>query len=124
MLDNLGNVDVALEKNGCPSIACEISVTTPADHEVGNIQKCLAAGFDHVLLVASEKKILNQIRVLISTGVSRDQSARVHVVLPDQVFVCIASLEAKTVTVQVIEAVFSSEGTAWARRRDWMAVPR
>jgi transposase len=28
------------------------------------------------------------------------------------------------VTVQVIEAVFSSEGTAWARRRDWMAVPR
>lgn len=30
------------------SIACEISVTTPAEHELANVQKCLAADFEQV----------------------------------------------------------------------------
>src|SRR5262249_3120389 len=54
ILDGLGSVDVALEK-GSLSIACEVSVTTDPDHEIGNVQKCLAAGFETVILVSSEK---------------------------------------------------------------------
>ena len=45
-----GSVDVAVEGRG-QRIACEISITTDADHEAGNVAKCLAGGFDQVWLV-------------------------------------------------------------------------
>jgi len=49
---------VTLEKEDRPAIACEISVTTNAEHELANVQKCLAAGFADVVLISSEKKRL------------------------------------------------------------------
>jgi hypothetical protein len=52
VLDGLGNVDVALRKNGC-SVACEIVVSSPVDKEVQNLQKCLAAGFSFVAEVST-----------------------------------------------------------------------
>jgi hypothetical protein len=54
ILDGLGSVDVALEK-GSRAIACEVSVTTDTQHEIGNVQKCLAAGFQDVILISSER---------------------------------------------------------------------
>ena len=59
ILDGLGSVDVALEK-GSRRIACEVSVTTDPAHEVGNVQKCLAAGFETVVLISSEKKVFDR----------------------------------------------------------------
>lgn len=53
ILDGLGSVDVALTK-GAHRIACEVSVTTSPEHEVGNVQKCLVAGFTHVVIVSAE----------------------------------------------------------------------
>jgi predicted DNA-binding transcriptional regulator AlpA len=50
VLDGHGHVDVALERDDV-SIACEISVSTRLDHEINNLTKCLAAGFDHAVLV-------------------------------------------------------------------------
>ncbi len=50
VLDGHGHVDVALERDDV-SVACEISVSTRLDHEINNLTKCLAAGFDHVVLV-------------------------------------------------------------------------
>jgi hypothetical protein len=40
VLGGHGHIDVALERPGC-SIACEISVTTRAQHEVQNLTKCI-----------------------------------------------------------------------------------
>jgi hypothetical protein len=40
ILDGLGSVDVALEKDS-HLVACEISVRTDAKHEPGDVQKCL-----------------------------------------------------------------------------------
>jgi len=62
VLDLLGIVDVVLEKSGCPPIACEISVTTSAEHELKNAEKCLAAGYEHVFLVAPDKDALARVR--------------------------------------------------------------
>jgi hypothetical protein len=45
VLDGKGSVDVLLERAG-EIIACEIAITTPIDHEVGNVEKCLKAGAD------------------------------------------------------------------------------
>jgi hypothetical protein len=48
ILGGIGKVDVAFEKDG-RSIACEISITTNLDHELLNLQKCLAGGFEHAI---------------------------------------------------------------------------
>lgn len=48
-----GRVDVALRRDGL-SIACEISVSTEVTHELGNAKKCLAGGFQHVILITPD----------------------------------------------------------------------
>jgi len=51
-----GHVDVALERDDL-RIAVEISVSTSIDHEQNNIQKCVDAGFDHVVLMSSNEAL-------------------------------------------------------------------
>lgn len=50
-----GQVDVALRRDDL-SIACEVSVTTSADHELENAKKCLSAGFGQIWFVVPDKK--------------------------------------------------------------------
>jgi hypothetical protein len=64
-----GKIDVALEKassTGSPQdgtlIACEISVTTSPEQEIGNLRKCLDAGASRVLLVSPHLKTLKKVR--------------------------------------------------------------
>jgi hypothetical protein len=57
-------VDVSLKKP-TRKIACEISLTTATEHEIGNIKKCLAAAFDFVaLVVPEEKRIADSIKAV------------------------------------------------------------
>jgi hypothetical protein len=93
ILDGLGSVDVALEKEG-RTIACEICVTTTVEHEVGNIQKCLAAGFEHVALISSERKILAKAREAIAAAVGEADRKRVQVLTPEEFFAFVETLEA------------------------------
>jgi hypothetical protein len=85
ILDGLGNVDVALRK-GEHSVACEIGVTTDPEHELGNVQKCLAAGFERVLVVSPEKKTLNQIKALVVSSLDKGQAGRVNFCTPEELF--------------------------------------
>jgi excisionase family DNA binding protein len=55
VLDGTSAVDVSLEKAGL-KIACEVSVTTSAAWESRNVLKCLKAGYDRVIVVASHPK--------------------------------------------------------------------
>ena len=55
-----GSVDVAFGK-GKVTVACEISVTTPVDYELGNLRKCLAASFTHVIMVSQDPRHLAKI---------------------------------------------------------------
>jgi hypothetical protein len=50
-----GQVDVALRRDDF-AIACEVSVTTSTGHELGNVRKCLEAGFAQVWLIVPDKK--------------------------------------------------------------------
>lgn len=50
-----GRIDVALRRSDV-SVACEISITTGVDQELGNVRKCLQAGFAHVWLVVPDEK--------------------------------------------------------------------
>jgi len=55
-----GSVDVWIERDGL-SIACEITVTTPTDYEVHNIEKCIAAGADEVWVISEDRAKLAEI---------------------------------------------------------------
>lgn len=56
----VGRIDVALE-NETVRIAVEISVTNEPDYEVQNIQKCLAAGFETVVMISADTRHLEKI---------------------------------------------------------------
>jgi excisionase family DNA binding protein len=94
VLDGLGIVDVVLEKIGCDAIACEISVTTPAEHELRNAEKCLAAGFEHLLMVAPDEDALGRVRARVAAVLSAKQLRKVRFVLPEQVFASVSAWEA------------------------------
>jgi excisionase family DNA binding protein len=93
ILDGLGSVDVALTK-GTRMIACEVSVTTDAEHETGNVQKCLAAGFNEVLLVSSEKPLLTAVKHAAISALTPQQYKLVKFLTPEQLFAYIESQEA------------------------------
>jgi len=87
-------VDITLRK-GERSVACEIAVTTEPAHEVENVQKCLAAGFEQVLLVSAEKKTLNKIQQLAATALPEDDRKRVHFCVPAEAFAALERIEAE-----------------------------
>lgn len=83
VLGGAGIVDVSLEKAG-EKIACEISVTTPPSHELENIQKCLAAGYDSVFVLSHEKGRLNKIRQLAGETFDESSQGRVNFFQPEE----------------------------------------
>ena len=89
------SVDLLLER-GDQKIACEISVTTTIDHEVGNIRKCLKAGLPQVAIICVSADRLEKIAVAVSGSLGADTAARVAYYQPDQF---IAYL--KTVPVEI-----------------------
>lgn len=93
VLDGLGSVDVAL-RMAEHAIACEIGVTTSPEHEVQNIQKCLAAGFQRVLVVSPEKRTLNRIRAEAAQTLDDDQAAHVSYCSPEELFELLDSIAA------------------------------
>jgi hypothetical protein len=82
VLDRAGSVDLALE-HPRRSIAVEITVTTTIDHEVGNVTKCLKAGFPFVAVVSSSEAKLRQMQEAVSGALGPELSVRVSYFLPD-----------------------------------------
>jgi hypothetical protein len=61
VLEGAGRIDVVLRK-GAISVACEVSVTTGRQWELGNVEKCMKAGFKQVVVVAEDGKRLARFR--------------------------------------------------------------
>lgn len=96
VLDGLGIIDLVLEKSGLAPIACEISITTPVEHELKNAEKCLVAGYEHVFLVAPDKDALARVRARASSVLTPAQLRKVRFVLPEEVFASVSVLDAGT----------------------------
>lgn len=79
VLDGHGHIDVALEFAQL-RVACEISVTTRVTHEVGNLTKCLAAGFDYAVLLSTDERILQ----LARDDVAASSEDRIHLLTMDR----------------------------------------
>jgi hypothetical protein len=77
------SVDLLLER-GDQKIACEISVTTTIDHEVGNIRKCLKAGLPQVAIICVSEDRLQKIAAAASGCLGAEAAAKVAYYQPDQ----------------------------------------
>jgi len=93
ILDGLGRVDVALERAE-QRVACEVSVTSTPDQEVGNVQKCLAAGFDAVVVVSPERKVLGRAQEAVEAAVEKESLSRLEFLTPEELFAFLEALEA------------------------------
>jgi len=76
--DGNGRVDVSLEKNG-NRIGVEISVTTDDAWEIHNVEKCLLAGYETVIVCSNDAKNLERIKKHIQGKLSTVQQAKVLV---------------------------------------------
>ncbi len=82
VLDRSGSVDLALE-HPRRRIAVEITVTTTVDHEVGNVRKCLQAGFASVAVVCGSDAKLRQLREAVAAAMGPETVAQVGFFSPD-----------------------------------------
>ena len=83
------SVDVALYR-GDTRIACEITVTTPLEYEVGNVEKCLAAGFGQVAVISLKKGRLEKLDKLLASALSPESYRRVHLFTPEELLAFLA----------------------------------
>lgn len=83
--DGQGKVDVGLQRNG-RKLACEVSVTTGEDHELANIQKCLRAGYETVVLCSAQRTILQKVQRRVARELPDADRDRVKFLLPEELF--------------------------------------
>jgi hypothetical protein len=81
--DGKGRVDVSLERAG-RRIACEISVTTDDSWEIHNVEKCLAAGYDEVIVCSNDAKNLERIRKQVESKLPQAEQVKVLTLTPDE----------------------------------------
>jgi len=94
VLDDSGRVDVVL-RNAKRSIACEVAVTTSAAHELQNVRKCLAAGFERVLAVSPARRLLADLRQEASKSLSPVELRRVEFCSPEEMFAVLDALNSR-----------------------------
>jgi Type IV secretion-system coupling protein DNA-binding domain len=69
--------DVFLER-GHTAIACEISLTTTVDHEIGNVSKCLKAGVVSIAVICLEASRLAKIKEAVIGTFAPEEAAKVQ----------------------------------------------
>jgi hypothetical protein len=75
-------VDLLLER-GDQKIACEISVSTTIDHEVGNVRKCLKAGLPQIAVICVNEDRLQKIAAAVSGSLGVEAAVPVAYYQPD-----------------------------------------
>lgn len=76
------SIDVGLLRHDM-RIACEISVTTTIDHEVGNVRKCLRENFDMIAVITSDERRLRQIEAAVTGCFDASEAIKVRYFQPE-----------------------------------------
>jgi hypothetical protein len=85
------SVDVGLIRSDM-RIACEISVTTTVDHEVGNVRKCLREGFDLIAVITSNERRLKQIEAAVAGCLDATNASKVRYFQPEELLQFLGAL--------------------------------
>ena len=70
-------------------------MTTTVSHEFENVQKCLAAGFERVAVIATSPKRLEDIAAAVQGGLGSPAAAKVKYYTPDDFILELHALSAK-----------------------------
>jgi Type IV secretion-system coupling protein DNA-binding domain len=100
VLDGQGSIDLWLERAG-QTIACEISITTTIDHEVGNVSKCLKAGIPKVAVICLDEERLRNIALAVSGSLGKKLADHVLYYQPDQFIAYLKTLPRPEPTPEV-----------------------
>jgi len=69
---------------GVQRIACEISVTTNQDHELGNVEKCPAAGYTEVVLVGNNERHIKALAKFVQENLDESVRGKVQYIVPER----------------------------------------
>jgi hypothetical protein len=107
-----GRVDLALTK-GEERTACEVSVTTGAEHELENVRKCLAEGFARVFVVSLKRRFLHSLSERLNSELSPDERPRVEAVTPEELLAWLSNEPAaeNTVAGYTVRTRYRTSGT-------------
>jgi len=82
--DHSGQIDVLLEQEGM-SIAFEVSVSTPAEHEREKLRKCLSSGYSRIaFLVSKGRGAQARFRNALMEGLSQEEKDRTTTLTPEE----------------------------------------
>lgn len=76
------SIDVVIEQ-GDLIVACEICVSTSIDHELGNIRKCLRAGYTDICAICLDAKRMKQFKAATDQCLTEQEQAQLHCIQPD-----------------------------------------
>ncbi|MEM1141424.1 MAG: type IV secretion system DNA-binding domain-containing protein [Pseudomonadota bacterium] len=82
VLGRHGFIDVLLTSSAA-KIACEIAIASPAEYEVKNVQKCLAAGADHVVVLGYERVRHQKLERHIREQIDKESLQKLNFLLPE-----------------------------------------
>ena len=97
ILDGTGRVDVSLTRDEF-SIACEISITTTGEQERANVEKCLVAGYDEVLVISPDPKHVKKIKTYVTKHLETAYRDRVRFLKPEEYLARLEEIEAQLKT--------------------------
>lgn len=97
--DGNGRVDIHLERNS-RKIACEVCVTTTQEWELQNIQKCITAGYDTVVSISTDKKVLENIKKYVGQSISTELQKKILFYDPETFFSFLDAEIAKEGTIE------------------------
>lgn len=72
------SVDLHLEKDG-QKTAVEISITTDANQELANIQKCLTAGYDRIIVCCIDNQTKQSLEYLINRSLNAEMRGKMFI---------------------------------------------
>jgi hypothetical protein len=83
--DGKGRVDILLERNG-KRIACEVALTTTDQWEVHNVEKCIRAGYETVVVCSNDRKNLEKIQKKINETIDVALLTNILLLQPEALF--------------------------------------
>lgn len=95
ILNGRGSVDISLRK-GEHSIACEIGMTTTAQHELENVQKCFVASYGSVIFISPERRTLEKVGAQAKGALTDEQKKRFQTATPEEVLECLENINVTT----------------------------
>lgn len=126
ILGGEGRVDVHLTRDEI-SIACEVTIMTTIDHEVGNVTKCLKAGFTRIALISTSDEKLKKLAAAVANSLGEEKARYVSYHLPDAFLASLGKIEtpaaapempATTRGGRVVKRKFTAVSTEEAKARE------